>query len=87
MKVSEATPRGPWQVAATFSQSLRTPKEQLQWLLQHVEVLAFTCTTVSSLAAVIHYISINVIRTVGEGHLCDPNDHACEQNFNLIVIT
>ncbi len=55
--------------------------------LQHVEVLAFTCTTVSTLAAVIHYISVNVIRTVGEGHLCDPADHTCEQNFNLIVIT
>eukprot|EP00891_Asterochloris_glomerata_P007499 jgi/Astpho2/7499/Aster-x1438 len=55
--------------------------------LKHVEVLAFTCTTVSTLAAVIHYISVNVIRTVGEGHLCDPADHTCEQNFNLIVIT
>ena len=55
--------------------------------LQHVEVLAFTCTTVSTLATVIHYISVNIIRTVGEGHLCDPADHTCEQNFNLIVIT
>ena len=55
--------------------------------LQHVEVLAFTCTTVSTLATVIHYISVNVIRSVGEGHLCDPADHTCEQNFNLIVIT
>ena len=60
-------------------------------LLQQMEVLAFTTMVISALAAIIHFASVNIIHNEGTGsvpggHICNPGDVACEQNYNFVIV-
>ena len=64
---------------------------QLLFCVQQIEVLAFTTMVISALAAIIHFVSVNIIDNVGTGtvpggHICAPGDAACEQNYNFVII-
>ena len=58
--------------------------------MQQMEVLAFTTMVISALAAIIHFASVNIIHNVGTGvpggHICQPGDVACEQNYNFVIV-
>ena len=59
--------------------------------MQQLEVLAFTTMVISALAAIIHFASVNIIHNVGTGsvpggHICQPGDVACEQNYNFVIV-
>lgn len=63
----------------------------LHWFLQQMEVLAFTTMVISALAAIIHFASVNIIHNEGTGsvpggHICNPGDVACEQNYNFVIV-
>ncbi|KAL0033197.1 hypothetical protein WJX79_009035 [Trebouxia sp. C0005] len=59
--------------------------------LKQMEVLAFTTMVISALAAIIHFASVNIIHNEGTGavpggHICNPGDVACEQNYNFVIV-
>jgi len=61
------------------------------YIMQQMEVLAFTTMVISALAAIIHFASVNIIHNEGTGavpggHICNPGDVACEQNYNFVIV-
>lgn len=61
------------------------------YIMQQMEVLAFTTMVISALAAIIHFASVNIIHNEGTGavpggHICNPGDVPCEQNYNFVIV-